>query len=265
MPASLIVAGFHRSGTSFVSQVLSSAGLFLGDDLLGSNPSNPYGHLEDRDVIRLHERILTVNGLTWRVDRDFMPIMTERLWERLQHLVDSRRQDHEVWGFKDPRVTLFLPLWKHAAPEAKVLGVIRHYADSSYSLERRHSEQLFRGIGSDDLHREFWSHPELALKMWLTHNRGLLRHARAHPDETMVVDAGLVRSGFPLIDALDRRWGISLESIDGAALFDPTVTRSREAPMRPISGPLLEELDETWSELMALRTATEAWWKERDD
>jgi len=38
----LIVAGFHRSGTSLVCQVLHRAGLFLGYDLLGAVFSNPY-------------------------------------------------------------------------------------------------------------------------------------------------------------------------------------------------------------------------------
>lgn len=264
MQRCLIVAGFHRSGTSFVTQVLSEAGLFLGEDLLGSNPSNPYGHLEDREVIRLHDRIFTINDRSWRVDEEFLPIMTERVWDALREFVDRRRRHHVLWGFKDPRVTLFLPIWKHVIPEAKVLGVIRHYADSTYSLERRHSEQLFRGIGSADLHREFWSTPELALRMWLVHNRGLLRHAAAHPDEVMVVDTELIRGGFPLVDELDRRWGIRLDGADGAALFDPTVTRRRPAPMRPISEQLQSDLDKTWAELGSLRAATEASWKEID-
>ena len=39
----LIVAGFHRSGTSLVCQLLDRAGLFLGYELLGTNPLNLYG------------------------------------------------------------------------------------------------------------------------------------------------------------------------------------------------------------------------------
>jgi hypothetical protein len=36
----LIVAGFHRSGTSLVCQLLDRAGLFLGYELVGFEPSN---------------------------------------------------------------------------------------------------------------------------------------------------------------------------------------------------------------------------------
>ena len=60
----LVVAGFHRSGTSLVTEILSRAGLFVGDDLIGANPSNPYGHFEDREVVRLHDRLLADVGLT---------------------------------------------------------------------------------------------------------------------------------------------------------------------------------------------------------
>ena len=51
----LIVAGFHQSGTSAIARSLHLGGLFLGDDLLGSEPSNPYGHFEDNEVITIHQ------------------------------------------------------------------------------------------------------------------------------------------------------------------------------------------------------------------
>ena len=67
MSEQLIIAGFHRSGTSLVCQLLHRAGLFLGDELLGATFSNPNGHFEDAEVVELHERILADNGRTWRV------------------------------------------------------------------------------------------------------------------------------------------------------------------------------------------------------
>ena len=51
MSDQLIVAGFHRSGTSLVCQLLHRAGLFLGYDLLGPAFSNPHGHFEDTEVL----------------------------------------------------------------------------------------------------------------------------------------------------------------------------------------------------------------------
>jgi hypothetical protein len=73
----LIVAGFHRSGTSLVCQLLHRAGLFLGYDLMGAAFSNPYGHFEDTEVHHLHEQILADNGHTWMVSEPFLPVIAE--------------------------------------------------------------------------------------------------------------------------------------------------------------------------------------------
>ncbi len=58
MSDQLIIAGFHRSGTSVTAQLLHGAGLFLGYELLEALPSNPYGHFEDREVVELDRQIL---------------------------------------------------------------------------------------------------------------------------------------------------------------------------------------------------------------
>ena len=136
MSEQLIIAGFHRSGTSLVCQLLHRAGLFLGDELLGATFSNPNGHFEDAEVVELHERILADNGRTWRVGEHFAPVLADSHLECMRRLVERREARHRLWGFKDPRVCLFLPLWKHLLPRARVLLVYRHFAEATRSLAR---------------------------------------------------------------------------------------------------------------------------------
>ena len=83
----LIIAGFHRSGTSAVARTLALSGLHLGDDLLGSEPSNPYGHYEDNEVIAIHQTLLDVNGLDWKLRESFEPFVPERVWVQVSDLV----------------------------------------------------------------------------------------------------------------------------------------------------------------------------------
>ncbi len=64
MSDQLIIAGFHRSGTSATAQLLRQAGLFIGDELLDANSSNPYGHFEDREIVTLYDQSLADNDLT---------------------------------------------------------------------------------------------------------------------------------------------------------------------------------------------------------
>ncbi len=90
------------------------------------------------------------------------------------------------WGFKDPRVCLFLDAWKYLLPEARVVAVYRNWSDATYSLERRHIEEMTAGVGSVDVHERFWTVPDLGLRMWIEYNRALLRFASAHPDDVVL-------------------------------------------------------------------------------
>src|SRR5215204_5245116 len=107
MSDQLIIAGFHRSGTSATAQILHRAGLFLGDELLEALPSNPYGHFEDKEIKRLHEGIFADNERGWIIDEPFLPMIGQRRWQQMQALIERRNSEHSLWGFKDPRACLF--------------------------------------------------------------------------------------------------------------------------------------------------------------
>ena len=51
-----VVLGMHRSATSLSAMGLSRCNVHIGDNLLGADAnSNPYGHFEDRDFIRMND------------------------------------------------------------------------------------------------------------------------------------------------------------------------------------------------------------------
>ena len=254
----LIVAGFHRSGTSLVCQLLHQAGLFLGYDLLKSAFSNLYGHFEDTEVLDLHQQILADNGRTWLVSEPFLPIITGSRWQEMEQIVQRRNAEHELWGFKDPRVCLFMMVWKYLLPNARALLVYRHFSDTTYSLGRRQSTELFSNpTGPQGIYRRFWKEPDLALRMWLTHNDALLTFAHTYPEDTLAVSLDMVRSGFPVIRAINQRWGLDLDEVSASEVFDPAVTDGRTGK-QPISDRrLIGRLDTTWQALEQLSRQTE--------
>ena len=258
MSDQLIVAGFHRSGTSLVSQLLHRAGLFLGYDLLEAAFSNRHGHFEDVEVMRLHENILADNGETWLVSEPFLPIITEPHWRELERIIRRRDAEHGLWGFKDPRVCPFMMLWKHLLPNAKALLVYRHFSDTAYSLGRRQSVELFRDpTGPARMYRRFWEEPDLALRMWLTNNRALLAFARSYPEDTLAVSLDMVQNGFPIIEAINRRWGWGLDEVPASEVLDPAATE-RRLGRQPISDRrLIDQIDATWRALEQLAEQTE--------
>jgi hypothetical protein len=258
----LIVAGFHRSGTSATAQLLHRAGLFLGYELLEALPSNPYGHFEDKEIVDLHHQILADNDLTWLVGEPFLPVVSQRRWQEMQRLIERRNTEYSLWGFKDPRVCLFLMLWKYLLPDAKVLLVYRHFSGSTYSLARRHSALLLSGTISGYLHRRFWEEPDLALRMWLVYNKGLLRFAGAYPEDTLALSVDMIRDGFPVIWAIERRWNLSLKDVPVGEVFNPEATVYGSGRQPVSDRRLIGEVEATWRALEELSAGTEKMLKE---
>jgi len=265
----LIVAGFHRSGTSLVCRLLHRAGLFLGYDLMGGAFSNPYGHFEDIEVVELHEQLLADNGRTWMVGEPFLPVIAEPHWRRMQRIIQRRNAEHRLWAFKDPRVCSFMMVWKYLLPGAKVLLVYRHFSDTAYSLGRRQSTELFSNpTGPQRVYRRFWEEPDLALRMWLAHNEALLTFARTYPEDTLAVSMDMVQGGFPVVKAINRWWGFGLDEVATSEVIDPTITEGR-AGRQPVSDRgLIDRVDATWQALEQLggqtgRTVEEATVQER--
>jgi hypothetical protein len=252
----LIVAGFHRSGTSLLTQLLHSAGLFVGDELLGAMPSNPYGHFEDREVLELHRAVLNRHGDDWQWDEPFAFHIGADHWETMRRFVAKRDREHATWGFKDPRVCLFMGAWKYLMPDAKAIIVYRDPGECVRSMESRQSSEYFSGKGDAKRHLRFFTEPDHGLKLWDSHNRALVAYAEAHLDECLVLPFTALTGQYPVVARLNERLGFDLRPVDTGEVFDPDVTSSRVAPQRVIDPAVGRRVDETWAALESLAERT---------
>lgn len=254
--SALIIAGFHRSGTSAVARSFHLGGLFLGDELLGSEPSNPYGHFEDKAVIDIHQELLEVNRTDWKSHSTFDPIVPDTVWDAMKALVDARTALGQPWGFKDPRVCLFLPLWLHLVPDARIYLVFRTPAETIRSLHMRHSRQLIEGKGRPETHLDFWQTADLGARMWLHYHQMLLRTL---PDEDRVhaVHFGDRRAISRAVTAANERWDLGLTERGDDAL-DPGLGARDVDPIRVTDPQLATDIDEMWSRLHSLAARSQA-------
>lgn len=248
--SALIIAGFHRSGTSAVARSFHLGGMYLGDELLGSEPSNPYGHFEDKDVIDIHQELLEVNRTDWKSHRAFDPIVPDGVWERMRTLVDARNALGQPWGFKDPRVCLFLPLWLHLVPDARIFLVFRTPAETIRSLHMRHSRQLIEGKGRPETHLEFWQIPDLGARMWLHYHQTLLR-TLPDEDRVHVVHFGDRVAVSRAVTAVNDRWDMGLTERGDDAL-DPELGARDVDPVRVTDAQLVADIDDMWATLHRL-------------
>ncbi|MCF7831353.1 MAG: hypothetical protein K9M36_00490 [Candidatus Pacebacteria bacterium] len=140
-----IVLGMHRSGTSLVSGILSKLGVFLGreEDMLSQTVENPYGYFENNKVMSINDDILSVFGGTW----DTIPILQygwqkdvrlNSIRDRIESFIHDMQSQKAVWGIKDPRMPITLPLWQEYLPENTCYIITyRNPIEIIYSLQKR--------------------------------------------------------------------------------------------------------------------------------
>ncbi|MEZ4607746.1 MAG: sulfotransferase [Deinococcales bacterium] len=203
--ASLIIAGFHRSGTSLMAQLLNQAGLFLGDRLMAANSSNLDGHFEDHEVVDIHEKILKANTQTWQYVEGDLALKEEHVKTIRKYVLD-KESTQRLWGFKDPRVCLFLDVWKKVIPQAKTLMIYRHYVYCWSSLLRRAAQVLSLSPNDQSPQLRFWLEPPLALNMWISHHKALLKTYQHYPQDCLIISHEKLLKDFDLIATLKTTW-----------------------------------------------------------
>ncbi len=146
----IIIIGMHRSGSSLLVKVLQELGLFMGSDLEENNESMFFNKINDW--------MLSQAGASWDnpenfnyFSNDFKALMVEIVKNRLKTIhtkkyLGSGKQAIKdlkfAWGWKDPRNTFTIEIWKEIFPEAKVIHIYRNPVDVINSLNTRESIKI---------------------------------------------------------------------------------------------------------------------------
>lgn len=142
----LAVVGMHRSGTSATAGAFAQLGVDFGPAPLLMKPSrdNPKGYFEATLVVGIHDRLLRGLSGSWESPfiRGDWPLTIQANVARRQILEwVERLPAGTTCGVKDPRMSLFYPLWENACNEAGVrlipCCVIRELESVVRSLQRR--------------------------------------------------------------------------------------------------------------------------------
>jgi hypothetical protein len=165
--APLIIIGMHRSGTSLIAGLLHKAGIFMGYKQDDNNESVFFQ--------RLNEFIFRQANASWDNPHNFLFIdqsfkdYARRLIElhlkglrRVQYLGPLRFFRYKTikdidfpWGWKDPRNTFTVDIWKEIFPEARIVHVFRNPVDVAESLKNREHRLRNKGLGLKARVKEF--------------------------------------------------------------------------------------------------------------
>ena len=149
------IAGMHRSGTSFLTQALSFMGLDLPISIQPGAPDNPKGHFESFNIAQFHGRLLHEIGSSWDTFSPppkswFSSEYAEKSILKLSHMILSEFPGNGPILLKDPRISLFLPLWKDVVNRMKFddfyIIPIRNPLDIAASLDKRNKISQDRAL-----------------------------------------------------------------------------------------------------------------------
>jgi GT2 family glycosyltransferase len=221
----LILTGMHRSGTSLTASLLQSAGVDLGKRLMGSEfgEGNPKGHYEDLDFVEFHQNVLQSQGVSiagWTKEGSIK--VQEQYREKALALVEAKYSSSQIWGWKDPRTTLFLEFWLEIIPEAKFVFVYRSPWEVIDSLYRR-----------GDL--IFINNPNFAIAVWQNYNQVILDFCDRNPDRAILfrIEDIISNCNF-LTDSFQEKFGLTLQppqQLYEDSLFNSQISRSHRSTL----------------------------------
>jgi hypothetical protein len=144
----IIIIGMHRSGTSMLTRFIEESGVFMG------NPKNMGQNEEAFFFQELNEWMLYQKGISWDntsneslksefTDSNITRVISNRLnsihtykFLGLKKFLKSKNLKNVdfSWGWKDPKNTLTLDIWKRIFPNAKIIHIHRNPIDVANSL-----------------------------------------------------------------------------------------------------------------------------------
>jgi hypothetical protein len=146
----IVVLGMDRSGTSLCANLLNNLGMRLGPELWPGDQFNEEGYFEDKEIWSIHERIFAILRRSWDTLTTIQPFPSlwwqsdsmRRFKTQMIDLLRARISEAPgVWGFKDPRTAMLLPLWDDVFQACQVQPVfalcVRHPAGVAASLAAR--------------------------------------------------------------------------------------------------------------------------------
>ena len=143
----ILVAGMHRSGTSFVTRLLSFVGCDLPATLMRPHPdNNEAGFWESQPIADLNDEALASAGSAWNDWRAFdsdwygSPVAGQ-FRERAQAVLREQFGDSRLFVLKDSRICRLMPFWIEAiraiGAEPLIISPIRNPLDVAASLQAR--------------------------------------------------------------------------------------------------------------------------------
>ncbi|MEK6239017.1 MAG: hypothetical protein N2C14_30245 [Planctomycetales bacterium] len=209
------VLGMHRSGTSCLTGLLETTGLYLGE-VSRTNPFNAKGTLENAGVEQVNEAILRQFGGAW--NRPPEGVDCNRVKSRPIKRALRGYLMHSRWALKDPRLLLTLEAWTPHVSRPRFMGAFRHPEAVANSLKTRNGSSLAEGID-----------------LWIRYNRRLVELHRTLQFPLVSFDLR-GRDYLRQFKTLCERTGLPFHEDAAKGFYETKLTSHNADSREPLSG-----------------------------
>ena len=186
-------------------------GIQMGNELLEGKIGNMRGHYEDKEFLEFQKLLLKRNHTSTYIPKRKLSVDAE-LKAMARELVEKRCQQFPVWGWKDPRSTLFLDLWAECSPDIRFVLLYREPYEVVSSLCRR-----LRKFKSPVMYFMPW----LGSIAWLRYNEKLLSFYEKQPERCLLVSInGFIKEPDMAVEKVSE-WLLLGEKTQFSDVFHP--------------------------------------------
>ena len=152
----IIIIGMHRSGTTMISKFLEDSGVFMGVNKEINNESIFFLHINNwmfKQANAYWDLPYSMNLLSGKFKSEIIiylnrfltsPYLIRYLGFKNYLKYRNLKNIDFLWGWKDPRNTFTLELWKKIFPNSKIVHIYRNPIDVSNSLKKREGKYLLK-------------------------------------------------------------------------------------------------------------------------
>jgi glycosyltransferase involved in cell wall biosynthesis len=148
----------HRSGTSAVTRLLHAMGAYVGaeDELLPALECNSEGFWERQDIVDINEALFDSLNSSWDTPQEnHNKSLSAKALQEFNTSAAAVIEDlncHSPWVIKDPRLCLFMDLWKPLLANPFVVVCWRDPLEVARSLKRRDGLPISYGLALWELY-----------------------------------------------------------------------------------------------------------------
>lgn len=213
----LIVIGMHRSGTSALSGELAHLGVFMGKSLLKPQKGvNDKGFWENAKLVELNDTLFDEKVSSWDDPASLirlasLPELDKSFLLLMECFISTEYQNCELWGMKDPRVSILLPFWNKVFERLSI--------KPNYILMIRHPFEVVNSLKK----RDGFSQSK-ALMLWLNYNFSSYLHSQNH--SRIIVDfEQLLTNPVKIRKMISQKFSVKFENNQKDSFIEKSLKR----------------------------------------